>query len=404
MKIAVTAALLLVLIAAGREATAQSGSPRVYGPTGRLYGPTQAEYQYQRQYGHPSGSSGGLGTAYVNGYPGGGFGRHYHAGSYCYGGGPWLYPPVYVPPYYGGYYGSFGFAPTAALLNPISTELPIDQQAALQEWLRDERQQWTSPLETMPVESLPKRYVKRSTDAAKARSVRLQHEGDLHFQSLEFDAAGHDYQAALMAAQDRPDPYFRLGFIDLTRSDFTEAAQNFKLGLQLDPTWPQTGPPLDELIGERNLLPKTQIKQRILDWVQQDIRDPDRLFVLGVVLHFDNDGERAAELFATAARLGGMKQYLQAFLTLPASTEQVAVPVEKAGELPPPPQPPEEAVQPEQPAAGPPPQPPEAVQPQPPETVEPAPPVVPGPRTSIPRESGPSLPAPPGLLPPPAPT
>lgn len=387
MKNAATGVLLLLLISPDPEASAQSTSPRVYGPTGRLYGPTQAEYQYQRQYGHPSNSSGGLGTAYVNGYPGGGFGRHYAAGSYCYGGGPWMYPPVYVPPYYGGYYGSFGFAPTSALLNPLDTSLPANQQAVMQEWLQDEQQQWTSPLESMPVESLPKRYVKRSTDAAKARSVRLQHEGDLHFQNLEFDAAGHDYRDAMLAAQDRPDPYFRLGFIDLTRNDFAEAAQNFKLGLQLDPTWPQTGPQFDDLIGERNLLPKTQLKQRILDWVQQDIRDPNRLFVLGVVLHFDNDGERAAELFTTAARLGGMKQHLQAFLVPPAATEQVALPVDPPAELPPPPQPPEDVAPVEAPAA-----------------VEPVLPAAPGPRTSVPRDIGPKLPAPVDVVPPPAPT
>jgi len=400
MKNAATCVLLLLVFSAGREAMAQSSYPRVYGPTGRLYGPTQANYQYQRQYGQSwhgmNGLPGGVGNGYANGYPGGGFGRHYHAGSYCYGGGSWFYPPVYTTPSYGGYYGSFGFAPTSALLNPISTELPIDQQAVMQEWLRDERRQWTSPLETMPVENLPKRYVARSTDAAKARSVRLQHEGDLHFLNLEYDAAGRDYQAALMAAQDRADPYFRLGYIELTRGDFSTAAQNFKLGLQLDPTLPQTGPQLEELMGARNLMPKTQLKQRVLDWVQQDIRDPDRLFVLGVVLHFDNDGEHAAELFETAARLGGNKSYLQAFLSLPVATEQVAVPVERPGQRPPLPQPPQEVAPQQAPA--------EVAPSQTPEAVEPTPPAIPGPRTSVPRENGPKLPVPSDILPPPAPT
>jgi hypothetical protein len=88
MKNAATCVLLLFVVTPGREATAQGSYPRVHGPTGRLYGPTQAAYQYQRQYGRSWYGSGGLGTAYVNGYPGGGIGRHYHAGSYCYGGGP----------------------------------------------------------------------------------------------------------------------------------------------------------------------------------------------------------------------------------------------------------------------------------------------------------------------------
>jgi len=406
MKYALTGLLVLLVFAPGRGAIAQSSYPRVYGPTARAYGPTQAAWQYERQYGRQWYGTGGMGTTYVNGFPGG-VGRFYHAGSFCYGGAPWFFPPVVTTTNFGGYYGNFGFAPTSALLNPLSLELPIDQQAVLQEWLQEERQQWTSPLESMPVETLPKRFVRPSTDAAKARSVRFQHEGDLHFQSLEYDAAGRDYQDALMAAQDRPDPYFRLGYIELTRSDFASAAQNFKLGLQLDPTLPQTGPNLDELFGERNLMPKTQFKQRVLNWVKQDIRDPDRLFVLGVVLHFDNDGDRAAELFATAARLGGMKSHLQAFLALPVATEQVAVPVDrKPVEPPPQPQPPDDFVPPAQaPIPNAPPVAPKAdVPPQPPQAVEPAPPVAPGPRTSIPRDNGPNLPDPSAIVPPPAPT
>ena len=47
--------------------------PRVYGPTGRLYGPTQAEYQYQRQYGRPvvrlRAAFRGSSVGYANGYP-----------------------------------------------------------------------------------------------------------------------------------------------------------------------------------------------------------------------------------------------------------------------------------------------------------------------------------------------
>ena len=34
--------------------------PRVYGPAGRPYGPTQAHYQYQKRYGRPWHGYGGL--------------------------------------------------------------------------------------------------------------------------------------------------------------------------------------------------------------------------------------------------------------------------------------------------------------------------------------------------------
>jgi len=343
MKCAVTASLLLLLtVIAEREASAQAGRtyPRVYGPTGRQYGPTQADYQYERQYGRSWNGGGYSGGGYSNGSHWRG-GRHFHAGSYYFA--PHIYPPIYVGGFgYGGYgyggYAGFAYPPTVSLFNPIDTSLPLDQQAVMQEWLQDESQQWTSPLESLPVEQLPRRFVKPSTDAQKMRSVRSEHEGDLHLQALNFDAAGHDYQDAMMAAQDRPEPYFRLAIVDIARKDFTEAVRNLKLGLQLDANWPHTGPSLDDLIGEQNRLPKTQLKQYVLDWVQQDIRDPDRLFLLGVLQHMDNDAARAAQLFETAARLGGMKQHLHAFLSDPQGMEQAAVPDEPAPPLPEPPQ------------------------------------------------------------------
>lgn len=329
MKYTFSAALLLAVVFVGQPVAAGPPLrtyPRVYGSNGQLYGPTQAHYQYQRQYGRPwhgmNGLRGGVGVGYVNGYPGGGA-RHYYAGSaFC---GPYLYPPVYYGGYDYGYAGS-GYASPMPLINSIQPQIPADHQAVLQEWMQDNHRQWKSPLETMPVEQLPRRFIKPSTAAAKANSIRLQHAGDLQFEQLDFSNAVSNYQDAVLAAQDRSEPYFRLALAKAAINRFEEAAQNFKLGLQLDGDWPQTGPQLIDLFGEHNLLPITQLKHQVLNWVQEDIRDPDRLFVLGVVLHMDNDAERAAEIFETAARLGGMKQYLHAFLIGPDPGAQAVLP------------------------------------------------------------------------------
>src|SRR5688572_6212800 len=43
----------IVMDDASNALLAQDAYPRVYGPTGRPYGPTQAHYQYERQYGRP---------------------------------------------------------------------------------------------------------------------------------------------------------------------------------------------------------------------------------------------------------------------------------------------------------------------------------------------------------------
>lgn len=99
--------------------------PRVYGPTGRLYGPTQAPYQYQRQYGNSwsgyRGIPGGNEIGAVNGYPrvlpGVGYSGGYYPGlgyytglgyfsTYPYGAYPYGYPISiygYNSPYLWGY-------------------------------------------------------------------------------------------------------------------------------------------------------------------------------------------------------------------------------------------------------------------------------------------------------------
>lgn len=102
-------ALLVVLAGLAVTAEAQNRYPRVYGATGRMYGPTQAHYQYQLQYGRQwsgyRGIPGGAEIGAVNGYPRvyGGYGGYYP-----------VWPGYYGVPYYGyGYpvYGYYGTTP-----------------------------------------------------------------------------------------------------------------------------------------------------------------------------------------------------------------------------------------------------------------------------------------------------
>jgi hypothetical protein len=236
---------------------------------------------------------------------------------HCTGGGyffspgqSWFRPPfvwyggaafVYVPPTV--------FQGQPASFQPLATGSP-----QFQEWIDENRRAWHDPLETFPIEQLPRRFIKPSSTEARLQSMRLQHLGDLSLKNLQYGTAAGKYEQAIAAAPDRADPYFRLGIAEAARSRFDVAVRQFKLGLQLDTTWASTGATLDELLGAGKLLPKTEIKQRIVDWTWEDIRDPDRLFLLGVIQHLDGDAESARVLFETAARLGGMKEHLAAFL------------------------------------------------------------------------------------------
>ena len=347
-----TRAWTAFLLALSLSIVTQSGAddgPRIYG-SGRVPGA-----------GRDDGRSGG---SYHGGHPGGrhyghghrGAGYHYHASSV-------IFPPTttsygfsfFVSPFAVGTfhhpYGAY-VAPIGASVwhyQPGGVQPFIENAPPLQEWMNEADDAWNAPLSDLPVEELPRRYVKPSSTEAQLRAIRLQHEGDLQMRNLQFTTAANRYADAIAAAPDVAEPYFHLAVAEAARGNFREAVLQLKFGLQLDPSWPGSGESLDELIGEQNLLAKTQVKQRVLDWVQEDIRDPDRLFLMGALLHIDNDTENAASLLETAARLGGKKDYLAAFLDADA-TQAVAVPAANAdqpphgGVLPPPPPAPDEAI------------------------------------------------------------
>ena len=68
--------------------------PRVYGPTGRLYGPTQADYQYRKQYGRDWHGYRGLQTTHPRTPRPRTMQRHHHHydhATYGYGYSPYRY-------------------------------------------------------------------------------------------------------------------------------------------------------------------------------------------------------------------------------------------------------------------------------------------------------------------------
>ena len=144
---------------------------------------------------------------YSPGYHSGRFGRRFDGGAPFYGAGclwgtryrydavvtPYGFSyysgPALPPAYYG--YGAFGVygpgidAPPgfSDLREPLQPPLPGQRQ--MQEWLDEDRDAWDAPLETLPIEELPKRFIRPSSDEAIRKSVRRQHEGDLQLRALQ---------------------------------------------------------------------------------------------------------------------------------------------------------------------------------------------------------------------------
>eukprot|EP00913_Durusdinium_trenchii_P023339 g21917.t1 len=69
-----------------------------------------------------------------------------------------------------------------------------------------------------------------------------------------------------------------------------------------------------EVYGHNNAKATAGIVSKITDWTKVDIRDPDRLFLLGVFLHFANRTKSASLLFTAAQKQGGRADHLTAFL------------------------------------------------------------------------------------------
>ncbi len=343
------ACFVLMLGEASANADGPFGNPypRVIGATGRPYGPTRAHYEYQRQYGHPWGGSNPMygGAGVVGGYPGsfgyGGVG--YSLPAYgCYGSGPVVYGAPFGVAYssqswssfgwgLGGYssagFYSSGYSAYPPLVYPATAPVRLPTQDGWpgpQVWdvLHQQEQglidndlvqrPWNDPQPQQPIDQL--QFLPPSTPEALIESQGRQDQGDQHFQQFRMASATESFREAVAIAPERPEPYFRLAVTLAARRKFIEAVNVLQQLLAVDPNWPSHGTPLGDMFRLGDELPKTEIKQRVADWVLQDVRDADRLFLLGVLLYFDDDRENAVTLLETAALIEGNAGHLAPFL------------------------------------------------------------------------------------------
>lgn len=184
------------------------------------------------------------------------------------------------------------------------------------------------------------RQVSGSSRAGKERSKQFQAEGDRWLRDGQNVKAYLRYLEAQREAEDRGEVYFRQAFTLVAMGRYSHAVSKLKRGLQVDPQSARTGKTLDEIYGVENVDQKVEYLQRVADWANAEVRDPDRLFLMGVMLHFDEDS-RASEFLNAAWKIAGKGPHIQAFLQSPGSPphELPAAPVAKARALPLPPPP-----------------------------------------------------------------
>jgi len=269
-----------------------------------------------------------LGIArYANGFPLAGAGYVYAPPS------AYLYPSYVMPgygwpltPWYGysamTYGGAFPWYPgtTIPAAQPVIPAPPLlPANAAMQQAAAENAERWRDPVDLAAEQKLGPAIIP-SSPAARLRSLETRQRGDMWFRQQAFTKAYTRYKSAIAAASDQATPHFRLAFTLVALGHHGRAVNYLKRGLARDPSWPRSGQPLEQLYGQENTLVQTAHLHKVAEWVRGDIRDPDRLFLLGVMLHFSEQPDKAATCFETALRLAGRGEHLKVFLR-PAADE-----------------------------------------------------------------------------------
>jgi hypothetical protein len=338
---------------------AQGAYPRVMSPTGHFYGPTQAHYQYERQYGRP--------------WWGGPAPFHPNVGANINIQLPNFFGPGYPVAGYGGpgYYGYPGFyniVPNPGNFGFQQPQLPYGLGVPPQfSWQQQYQQQlqggqvapnpmppvpaqgWVPPQPgnpglagqpgqrgpvitsrqfgpEMPIVSQPHQLLatQPSSLQQKARSVHFQGQGDVWFRQQNFLQAYSRYKQAASAAPDLAAPRFRMAYALIALKRYEVAVAEFVRGIQLDPKYPLIGDSPAKVFGPENQIAAGALVGQVSDWVRQEIRSPDRLFLLGALLRMTGDLNNARICFEAAAQMGGRPAPVMAFLMVDQDPGELA--------------------------------------------------------------------------------
>lgn len=284
----------------------------------------------------PYGGPGGRGSPYGFGYAPFGYGYGYGYGydavygpgfSYYNGpayGGPLINPPVFTyPPF--GYASTFGYGTAYYPLGPDPLNNSLLQYQYNNDWavlsakaadlaLKNEGD-LAPGTAAVPVPSSPE---------AKLKSLRYQAQGDEAFRNQDYVRAAGLYRQAFTTAKDNGAAFFRTGYALVATGQLGSALEHFKRGLAVEPALAITGPTPTEVYGPDNNLAWNTHLGRVTRWVAEDVRDSNRVLLLGILLYYDGDS-RAREFLTKAWQLSGGTETTVLPLLNPPKVEGVQV-------------------------------------------------------------------------------
>jgi hypothetical protein len=268
-----------------------------------------------------------------------GNGLGYYRGPATWGG---INPPVFAyPPYgygygYGGY-GGYGYSlppqygDTAYYLglrntygngtawNPAGQpyDRVLQQQKYEADWARLSAELADRALRNVdgPVPGA-KTILVPSTPEAKIKASRFEAIGDENFANQDFTRAFSNYKTAVGITRDNPALLMKAGYAAVSLGQYATAIEYVRRAVAIDPAVATYSPTPDDVYGE-NQIAWTMHLGRVTRWVAEDVRDSERVFLLGALLLLDGD-TRAPEFLEKAWQLsGGTDPTVVAMLTPP---------------------------------------------------------------------------------------
>lgn len=143
---------------------------------------------------------------------------------------------------------------------------------------------------------------------------RFLENGDRLFAEGKYRDAYGQYRNAAKAVPRLAEAYFRQVFALVAVGAYEPAARAAKSGLELHPEWPKGPFQLTNLYGNDEAVKREHLA-RLAEAVQQAPQNGDLLFLLGVMLHFDDRADEARAFFAQAIPLmAGSDRHVRLFL------------------------------------------------------------------------------------------
>lgn len=278
------------------------------------------------------------------------FPSFYYGSTFPYYGDSFYSSSTFYPPYSGGviqygtevpitYLPMRGTVP-ATPVNPA----PLLNNPPGDPLIRIDIGQLPAELERLDPLELVDRPVRQSSLENRLKARQEQIKGDIAFREQDRTKAHGHYRQAADYAEDLASVQFRLAVSYAAMGKFDLAVERLKRVLELEPAWPHEGEGLSRMYDSKHVIARNSMLIRLSSWVEEDIRDPDRLLLMGAFL-FEYSPDKAREFLQSSELFSGNNRYTAPFLNpvevnaakqTGEASEQEDVPLESVVPEPPP--------------------------------------------------------------------